>query len=552
MRLFKITLGLTVLLLNPFLLFSQIDAKDDNYTLRYFDNKIEIQFDDLKPAPSEVFVYNVTQGHAEGLIQGSSKSYAINNVAPAQIYKVEYQLLEGSALVPHVKYIASRSLSTGAISVFFNHPVDTNYSQGQDAVNLADMLDDKLITYINACMSTLDIAIYNSASPSSTTGIAGAINAAYTRGVQVRVVCDGSTGGSMISLLNPAIPVVASPVSTSYGIMHNKFVIFDANNLNPNVPLVWTGSTNWTVAQIDGPDKNSAIVVQDQSLALAYKIEFEEMWGSNTMTPDAALSKFGPFKTDNTPHSFIIGGKPVYSYFSPSDAADSKIIATINSASSDVDIATMLITRSGISNAIINKFNSGVTNINWVTSTQNPTGNKFSTISAAISPNHAVIYNLGGIMHHKFMVVDNFAPTSDPTVLVGSHNWSSSAEQINDENTIIVHNATVTNQYYQAFAWLYQQAGGTMTLGVPTFGNSSAIVISPNPSTGVFALENQSGTALEDSRLLVYNSLGQLVLFRHYSTLLSEKIDISTQASGLYFVTVMSGTKSFNYKIIKE
>ena len=128
--------------------------------------------------------------------------------------------------------------------------------------------------------------------------------------------------------------------------MHNKFVIFDANNTNPNLPWVWTGSTNWTEAQIEGPDQNNAIAIQDQSLALAYKLEFEEMWGSSTQTPNLAISKFGPYKTDNTPHNFIIGGKKVECYFSPSDNTNTQIIATINSANSDIDIAAML-TRTG-------------------------------------------------------------------------------------------------------------------------------------------------------------------------------------------------------------
>jgi phosphatidylserine/phosphatidylglycerophosphate/cardiolipin synthase-like enzyme len=60
-------------------------------------------------------------------------------------------------------------------------------------------------------------------------------------------------------------------------------------------------------------------------------------------------------------------------------------------------------------------------------------------------------------MHHKFMVVYNFNPTSDPLVLLGSHNWSSAAQTKNDENTLSVHDANIANQYYQAFAYLYLQ-----------------------------------------------------------------------------------------------
>ena len=41
---------------------------------------------------------------------------------------------------------------------------------------------------------------------------------------------------------------------------------------------------------IYSPDRNNVIAIQDQTLAQAYKIEFEEMWGSNTLTPNCKSS----------------------------------------------------------------------------------------------------------------------------------------------------------------------------------------------------------------------------------------------------------------------
>ena len=104
------------------------------------------------------------------------------------------------------------------------------------------------------------------------------------------------------------------------------------------------------------------------------------MWGSTTMIPDTAISEFGSFKTDNTPHHYLIGGKTIDSYFSPSDGANAQIIAAINSADSDINVATMLITRTDISSALINKYNSGILDTNIVTDTQNPSGNQFNTL----------------------------------------------------------------------------------------------------------------------------------------------------------------------------
>ncbi len=530
------------------LAYSQQTVKENDYTVTYNKTKIDLQFN-----LSNAVVTNAVNVNTQKpiLVRKEGNGYVLDNLSPAEIIKVEYQTNTQKGTSDHTTYLASPSASSGEINVYFNHAVNTSYSQIQPAVNLGNTLDDMLISYINACQSTLDIAIYNSYSPSAVTGIAGAINAAYNRGVQVRVIYDGSTSSAMIPLLNSGIPTLASPNNSSYGIMHNKFVIFDANSSDPNKPYVWTGSTNWTVVQIDGPDRNSVITIQDQALALGYKIEFEEMWGGSAMTPDLVNSRFGPYKTDNTPHTYIIGGKTINSYFSPSDNVTSKIISAINSADSDINIATMVLTRTDISNAIINKYNSGLTNLNIVTDTQNPSGNQFEILKAALATNHVVKFTNSGIMHHKFMVVDNFNSTSDPLVLLGSHNWSSSAENKNDENTLIVHDLNIANQYYQAFAYLYLDAGGVLTLANPEF-TTHEFKLYPNPTSGSIAIDTQNAYALDNVTVSVHDVMGKNVYNREYSSLVHENITIDSQTTGLYFVTIQSNGKTWHYKVVKE
>lgn len=536
--------------------YSQQSSKEEDYTIVYGNSKIDIQFDEHKVTPVLLSATDVATHKTVDLSVDArtSKTYTLNNLYPAEIIEIEYSFANDATASIHKGYIANTSLSTGTINVYFNHPVDTSYAQIQNAINLADTLDDMLITYINACTTTMDIAIYNSYSPSSTTGIAGAINAAYTRGVKVRVIYDGSTSSVMIPLLNPAIPTLPSPTTSSYGIMHNKFVIFDANVSDANKPVVWTGSTNWTVSQIDGPDRNSAIIIQDQALALGYKIEFEEMWGSNTMTPNLTLSKFGPYKTNNTPHTYNIGGKVVNSYFSPSDAANSKIIASINSANSDIDVATMVETRSDISSALITKYNGSLSNTNIVIDSQNPSSNQIATLQAGLAANHAVVHSGSGIMHHKFMVVDNYNAASDPLVLVGSHNWSTSAETKNDENILIVHDLNIANQYYQAFAYVYKFAGGviTPTLGFNQNQYADNLVLYPNPCNGVLNIDAANTVAITDVEVSIYDVLGNKIYSNHYSNLQHETIDLSSQASGMYFINAKSDNKIAHFKVLKQ
>ncbi|MEO5776043.1 MAG: phospholipase D-like domain-containing protein [Flavobacterium sp.] len=523
-------------------------SKEEDYTIVYGNSTITIQFDENKDTPVLLSAVDVVT-HSNVDFSRTSKTYTLNNLYPSEIVQLEY-IFGNEVSNIHRGFIANSSLSTGTINVYFNHQVDTSYAQIQSAVNLGNTLDDMLITYINACTTTMDITIYNSYSPSATTGIAGAINAAYTRGVQVRVIYDGSTSSVMIPLLNAAIPRLASPNDAAYGIMHNKFVIFDANVADANKPFVWTGSTNWTTVQIDGPDRNSAIVIQDQTLALGYRIEFEEMWGSSTMTPNAALSKFGPDKTNNTPHAYNIGGKVVNSYFSPSDGTNSKIISSINSANTDIDVATMVVTRSDVASALINKYNGGLTNTNIVVDSQNPSGNQISTIQSGLAANHAVVYSGSGIMHHKFMVVDNYNSASDPLVLVGSHNWSSSAENKNDENILIVHDLNIANQYFQAFAYLYQFAGGVLGVNQNQYGND--LVLYPNPSNGILNIDAVGNNALTDVEISVYDVLGNKIYSNRYSNLLHETIDLSSQASGMYLINAQSDTKISHFKVLKQ
>ena len=522
--------------------------QESDYSLHYKDNKIEVTFN--KDVSLKAFD-GKTQTQKRIAQAVNQNTFVLDSLNPAQVIKLEYTFNDDTSRTAKANYIVAKSASTGVVNVYFNHTVNNTLAQYQNAVNLADQLDNKLIDYINACQSTLDIAIYNSYSPDSSTGIAGAINNAYARGVKVRVIYDGSTSSLMIPLLNPAIPKLPSPTTSDYGIMHNKFVIFDADSSDPNTPWVWTGSTNWTAAQIDGPDKNNAIAIQDQALAQAYKTEFEEMWGSNTLTPNTTLSKFGPYKTDNTPHNFIIGGKVVNAYFSPSDGVTAKIVNVINSANTDIEIADMLITRDDIRDALINKYNTGLTKINAVFDSQNPSGNDFAALQSTIGTSKVVKYTGAGILHHKFMLVDNFNAGSDPQVLTGSHNWSSSAETRNDENTLVVHDKIVTDQYFQAFAYLYNFAGGVLNAYDFAISNNE-ILLYPNPTDGIAFFKTNSLMNNAYGNYSIYNAIGSKLMEKQFRNLSNTQIDLTAYPKGLYFINLTVAGKVYQAKIIKK
>ncbi len=393
--------------------------------------------------------------------QGESKDHtlSISGAQPAEVYYVRpFSVLGEDTVKAPVGVYITASGSSGNMKVYFNRTVDNSVAIATNAIQLDHAIDDTLIDYINRAQESIDIAIYNF-NNSGISNISNALNAAYDRGIKIRVVYDGNTDNAGINGLDPGIGKIASPESVYpiYGIMHNKFVIFDADATDPNVPVLWTGSTNFTDGQIN-TDPNNVIIIQDQSLAKAYTLEFNEMFGSEGLQPDASKSRFGPDKTDNTPHDFVIGGTKVECYFSPSDGTNARILENISSADYQLYVATMLITRTDIGYAIRDQKNAGAdvkVLLNDIDESTASAVTVSTTLQGSIGGNFRTTGETG-IMHDKYLVADPSHSDSDPLVLTGSHNWSSSAEQRNDENTLVIHSQEIADQYYQDFTARFQ------------------------------------------------------------------------------------------------
>jgi phosphatidylserine/phosphatidylglycerophosphate/cardiolipin synthase-like enzyme len=64
-------------------------------------------------------------------------------------------------------------------------------------------------------------------------------------------------------------------------------------------------------------------------------------------------------------------------------------------------------------------------------------------------------------LHSKTMIIDADT-SSDPTVVVGSTNWSNNGNNVNDENMLIIHDVAIVNQFVQEFNARYTNAGGSL------------------------------------------------------------------------------------------
>jgi phosphatidylserine/phosphatidylglycerophosphate/cardiolipin synthase-like enzyme len=507
--------------------------------------------------------YGTTAAYTDTLADAdlvTEHQITLTGLTPATIYHVRLGSSIGGDTTYTVDYIVSTASqsSSGAMNVYFNYPVDTTLERGEKAqtVNIAS----KLIERINAATYSIDVCLY---SLSGTVGadVADALIAAKnSRDVKMRVIGEADNSGTAPwgTLSSNSIPVIFDTydaVNAGAGLMHNKFVIIDNRDTTSDTDdWVWTGSWNATDPG-NANDAQNAIEIQDKALANAYTAEFNEMWGSGTDTPNAAASRFGAHKLNNTPHYFVINGTPVELYFSPSDGTNAQILKTFNNATHSVNFCIYSFTRNDLGNALIAKYSSGV-KVRGVLDNKTDAGEEYDTLAASGCDVHLKV-NVTRYLHHKYAIIDAGEPGSEEYVITGSHNWSNSAENSNNENTLIINSRRIANLYLQEFSARYKDAGGTdILVGVEEKSSSmpAAYGLSqnyPNPFNPTTVISYQL-PVMSKVGLVVYDILGRKVasLVDGIKSAGSYRItwDASKVSSGVYFYRLQAG----NYRATKK
>lgn len=476
---------------------------------------------------------NLELGMLDQESEGTDHILNVTNLEPGSIYYLKaFSINETDTAFSGLTAFATESNSTGQILAYFNKDVDITATTVEEAQNIGAFINDTIKAYIDKAMVTLDVAVYNH----SDALITSAINDAYERGVDVRYITCESTSTTALGDLNENIEVLQRPEGS--GIMHNKFVIIDANEVNNS--WIITGSTNWTSDQLFN-DYNHLVIVQDQSVAKTYQIEFNEMWGSDNQTPNAQNAKFGSAKSNNTPHHFLVGGKNMEVYFSPSDNTTNNIATAVKSGDEEIQFGLLVFTNNTLGSTILERYNAGV-DIKGIIEQVNTNGSEYEfLVDAGVN-----VESHGGIpnsFHHKYCLVDQSYPNSDPLTITGSHNWSGIAETGNDENTIIIHDANITNQFYQEFINEFNALTENDTTDTePTQiieNQNNKLNLFPNPTNGSFDIVLDAENVKSQS-IQIHNNNGQLVFDKNYSlTTGSNKIRIDQKlTSGIYIVSV--------------
>lgn len=419
----------------------------------------------------------------------------LSNLSPGTIYWTQAtSIYNNDTIKSEIIPFATRSLSSGAIEVYFNHAIDNQFvGNKQPGGVTGEACLAAVIQKIDDAQQTIDVAMYNN----SREDIVDALKAAHNRGVRVRYV-------AALNATSPALnPAPAFPVvyGNNIALMHNKFMCIDAGITDK--AWVMGGSMNWTDNNIFD-DFNNLLFIQDQSLARAYELEFEEMWGSEGANPDPLNERFGNLKKDNTPHQFIIAGIPVDNWFSPSDNVTGKIVKTVETANASAEFAMFSFTKNEIADALVAKYNNEEVEVRGLMENINDSGSEYFFLNGQGIPvgQHYQPYQL----HHKYVIVDALLPVSDPLVLTGSHNWSQTAEDQNDENTLRIHDSDIARLYRAEFEKrTAENPVSVQTIVVTPFR------ISPNPAWNSFMIKCDQFDLDTDTEVQIWNQMGQLL-----------------------------------------
>jgi len=447
-----------------------------------------------------------------------SHTFQLNGLQPGTIYWVQIvSERDGEQILSEKRPFATRSASSGQIKVFFNHSIDLAAANGlqPDGQSFQAVLAETLAR-INAAQQTIDVAMYNV----NRNDLIAALKSAHQRGVRVRYV--GASATENYALDPP--PPFGFILGNANSLMHDKFMIVDA--ALPDKTWVMSGSMNWTNSNMTD-DYNNTLFIQDQSLARTYTLEFEEMFGSMGNQPDLSKARFGAAKHDNTPHRFVIGGRPVESWFSPSDQVTRRITDALKTAQKEVLFALFVFTKEEQAEAIVQAHVNGAKTRGMIDDTS--IGSEYDYLLGnfvQVQPHPA-----SAILHHKYAVVDAGQNLSDPTVVTGSHNWTFTAETANDENTLVIHDANIATLFKAEFEKRWSE--------------NTTSTVQPNRNTGVYISPNPAGNetfvkGLVRGSVSVRDVSGKEWLYEIMHSSGTTRLDAGILPPGSYFASIQT------------
>lgn len=139
-------------------------------------------------------------------------------------------------------------------------------------------------------------------------------------------------------------------------------------------------------------------------------------------------------------------------YFCPEDACADKLINSINTAKTSVDVAIYSFTLDEIADSLISAKNRGVAVRVLFDASQ--AQSQYSEDERLLENGVEVklLDKSRGIMHNKFTIIDS------EIVFTGSFNYSQNADRFNDENLVKIESKEIAGLYESEFEELWSQS----------------------------------------------------------------------------------------------
>jgi phosphatidylserine/phosphatidylglycerophosphate/cardiolipin synthase-like enzyme len=234
----------------------------------------------------------------------------------------------------------------------------------------------------------------------------------------------------------------------------------------------------------------------------------------------------------------LVDGIPIEVYFSPTDGTNAKLQHAIGSANVDMYFGVYSFTVAADADSIVDRIEAGV----YVAGILDPTSSSYPpyAILSPVMGSNLIKDNITGLYHNKMLIVDPAAVNSDPQVLTGSHNWSASADTKNDENTLIIHDATLANVYYQSFYQNFKDEGGTLVVqtGIGADLKHTSIRVYPNPCSSFVVVERTNYPGMNEEIITLTDATGRELKRIQADIQNSCTIDTQGLPSGLYLIRI--------------
>ncbi len=265
---------------------------------------------------------------------------------------------------------------------------------------------------------------------------------------------------------------------------HNKFVVFCDSNGDPST--VWTGSTNWTITGLC-TQTNNGILIENSNIALAYQKRWNSLKAAGASYPktlategsDPAVHSLhkASIRAWNAPCLKYVDLKDAKQYIA--DAEQGVLFLMFNPGKGDGKKKEKALIQDILALSTDKVLVHGILN-------QDPGGKKDPLIQLvhkgeelppmslpAILPKSlkaagrnwfksTFTYNMV-MIHSKVIVIDPFG--SKPVLMTGSHNMGPKASASNDDNLVIIENASgLAAEYavyimnvYGHYKWMFNE-----------------------------------------------------------------------------------------------